>query len=127
MEFLNRYANVVHWLPRVTLAAIFIFHGITKFPTAQAMAEGMGMPVLMVYMLGLAELVAGVLIIAGALGRDILTRVGGLIIAVTMLGAILMVHLKNGWSGVSMEQGVEFQLFIFATALYFTVKGNDAN
>jgi len=43
------------------------------------------------------------------------------------VGAILMVHLKNGWSGVSPEQCVEFQLFIFAAALYFMVKGNDAN
>lgn len=127
MEFLNRYKSVVHWLPRLSLASIFLFHGFTKFPAAQMMAEGMGMPVFMIYMLAMMEILIGVFIILGALGREILTKVAGLLIAVVMLGAISMVHIKNGWSGVSMEQGVEFQLFILTAGLYFLVKGNDAN
>lgn len=127
MEFLNRYKSVVHWLPRLSLASIFLYHGIIKFPIAAMMADKMGMPVFMVYMLAMMEVLIGVFIILGALGREILTKVAGLLIAVIMLGAILMVHIKNGWSGVSMEQGVELQLFIFTVGLYFLVKGNDAN
>ncbi len=127
MDFLNRYKSVVHWLPRLSLAAIFLYHGFAKFPMAAMMAEGMGMPVVMVYLLALMEVLIGVFIILGALGREILTKVAGLLIAVIMLGAILMVHMKNGWNGVTMEQGVELQLFILTAGLYFLVKGNDAN
>ncbi|MFC1547979.1 DoxX family protein [Candidatus Neomarinimicrobiota bacterium] len=127
MEFLNRYSAHVHWLPRLSFASIFIYHGIGKFPIAPMMAEGMGMPVFMVYLLGTMEIVAGILILAGAFGREILTRLAGLIIAVVMLGAIFMVHVKNGWNGVTMEQGAELQVFVFAVAIYFLVKGNNSS
>ncbi len=130
MEFLNRYANLVHWLPRVALVGIFIPHGISKFTQGQAMADGMGMPVIMIYMIGLMELTAGVCMIVGALGRDILTRLAGLLIAMVMLGAIFMVHFPQ-WSFVANEAkpmgGMEFQVFTMTVALYFLVKGNDAN
>ena len=128
MEFLNRYANIVHWLPRISLGAIFLYHGATKFPGAQMMSDMMGMPIMMIYVLGLMELTAGSFIIAGGAGREILTRIGGLIIAVVMTGAIMMIHIKFGWNGVLVaEQGMELQLFILTMGLYFLVKGNDAN
>jgi putative oxidoreductase len=128
MEFLNRYSPYVHWLPRLSFASIFIYHGITKFPMASMMAEGMGMPLFMVYLLGAMEIVAGIFILAGAFGREILTRLAGLIISVVMLGAIFMVHLKNGWNGViPAEQGAELQVFVFAVAVYFLVKGNNSS
>ncbi len=44
MEFLNRYARVVHWLPRASLASIFLYHGIGKFPEAAMIAKDMGIP-----------------------------------------------------------------------------------
>lgn len=128
MDFLNRYSNVVHWLPRVSLAAIFIYHGAIKFPGAEMMSEMMGMPKMMIYVLGAMEISAGAFIVIGGLGRDILTRIGGLIIAMVMFGAVTMVHLKFGWNGVMVaEQGVELQLFIMTMGIYFLVKGNDAN
>ncbi|MCH7520839.1 MAG: DoxX family protein [Candidatus Marinimicrobia bacterium] len=128
MEFLNRYKSVVHWLPRLSLASIFLYHGFTKFPMASMMADMMGMPVFMVYMLAMMEILIGVFIILGAMGREILTKVAGLLIAVIMLGAILMIHIHNGWNGVLLaEQGVELQLFILTSGLYYLVKGNDVN
>ena len=75
MEFLNRYASLVHWLPRLVLAAIFISHGISKF-----MGPGMFPPPIW-QLQGIVELSAGIFMIVGAFGKDILTRVGGLIIA----------------------------------------------
>ena len=128
MDFLNRYSNIVHWLPRLSLASIFIYHGATKFPGADMMSQMMGMPLVMIYMLGVVELIAGALMILGGMGRDTLTRVGGLIIAADMLGAIMMVHIKFGGNGVLVaEQGVELQLFLMTLGIYFLVKGNDAN
>ncbi len=130
MEFLNRYANLVHWLPRVALAGIFIPHGISKFTQGQAMADGMGMPVIMIYMIGVMELTGGVCMIVGALGRDMLTRLAGLLIALVMLGATFMVHFPQ-WSFMATEAkpmgGMEFQVLTLTVAVYFLVKGNDAN
>ncbi|MCH8023551.1 MAG: DoxX family protein [Candidatus Marinimicrobia bacterium] len=130
MEFLNRYANLVHWLPRVALAGIFIPHGISKFTMGQAMADGMGMPVIMIYMIGLMELTVGVCMIVGALGRDMLTRLAGLLIAMVMLGAIFMVHWPQ-WFFMATEAkpmgGMELQVLTMTVGLYFLVKGNDAN
>ena len=52
----------------------------------------MSMPAAMVWMLAAAELAAGVLLIVGAFGKEILTRVGALIVIAVMVGAIAMVH-----------------------------------
>lgn len=41
-----------------------------------------------------------------------------------MIGAIFMVHLKNGFN--VMNGGFEFQLLMLVTGLYLLAKGNDA-
>ncbi len=84
----------------------------------------MGMPAAMVWMLAAAELAAGVLLIAGAFGKEILTRVGALIVIALMVGAIAMVHAKNCFN--VMNGGMEFQILMLVTALYLASKGNDA-
>ena len=84
----------------------------------------MGMPVPMVWAVALAELAGGAALIAGAFGKEILTRLGGLIVIVIMIGAIAMVHAKNGFN--VMNGGMEFQLLMLATGLYFAAKGNEA-
>ncbi len=121
MNFLNSLSPHVHWGLRLSLAATFIYHGATKLPVEGPM---MGMPAAMVWMLAIAELAAGVLLIAGAFGKDILTRVGALIVIVVMVGAIAMVHAKNGFN--VMNGGMEFQILMLVTALYLAAKGNDA-
>jgi len=113
----------------VALAGIFIPHGLSKFMMAQAMADGMGMPVIIIYMIGLMELAGGICIVVGAFGRDILTRLAGLLIAVVMLGATMMVHWPQ-WSFMASEAkpmgGMEFQVFTITVALFFLVRGNDS-
>lgn len=82
----------------------------------------MGMPVIAVWMLAIAEVVAGILLIAGAFGKELLTRLGGYIVIVVMIGAIVLVHAKNGFN--VMNGGMEFQLLMLATGLYFAARGN---
>ncbi len=105
----------------MSLAATFLYHGATKFPVEGPM---MGMPAAIVWMLALAELAAGVLLIAGVFGKEILTRIGALIVIVVMIGAIAMVHAKNGFN--VMNGGMEFQILMLVTGLYLAAKGNDA-
>ncbi len=121
MDFLKNLAPHVHWGLRLSLAATFLFHGATKFPIEGPM---MGMPVAVVWLLAMGEVAAGVFLIAGAFGREILTRLGALIVIVVMVGAIAMVHAKNGFN--VMHGGMEFQLLMLASGLYLAAKGNDA-
>ena len=123
MDFLKKIAPHVHWGLRLSLAATFIYHGWGKFPV-DAFSQAMGMPVPMVWAVALAELAGGAALIVGAFGKDIVTRLGGIIVIVIMIGAIAMVHAKNGFN--VMNGGMEFQLLMLATGLYFAAKGNDA-
>jgi putative oxidoreductase len=121
MDFLKGLAPHVHWGLRLSLAATFVYHGVTKFPVEGPM---MGMPVAMVWMLAIAEIVAGIALIVGAFGKEVLTRLGGLIVIVVMVGAIGLVHAKNGFN--VMNGGMEFQILMLVAGLYLAAKGNDA-
>jgi putative oxidoreductase len=121
MDFLKNLSPHVHWGLRLSLAATFVFHGAAKFPIEGPM---MGMPVAVVWLLALGEVAAGILLIAGAFGKELLTRLGALIVIVVMVGAIAMVHAKNGFN--VMNGGMEFQLLMLVTGLYLAAKGNDA-
>lgn len=121
MNFLSSLAPHVHWGLRLSLAATFIYHGVTKFPIEGPM---LGMPTAMVWMLAIGEIVAGVCLIVGAFGKEILTRLGAYIVIVVMIGAIALVHAKNGFS--VMNGGMEFQILMLVSGLYLAAKGNDA-
>lgn len=95
MDFLKTLAPHAHWGLRLSLAATFLFHGASKFPIEGPM---MGLPVAVIWLLALAEIAAGIMLIVGAFGKEMLTRLGGLIVVVVMVGAIAMVHAKNGFS-----------------------------
>ncbi len=121
MNFLKSLSPHVHWGLRLSLAATFLYHGATKMPVEGPM---MGMPAAMVWMLAIAEVAAGVMLIAGAFGKEMLTRIGALIVMVVMVGAIALVHAKNGFN--VMDGGMEFQVLMLLTGLYLAAKGNDA-
>ena len=121
MDFLKVLAPNVHWAMRLSLAATFVYHGVGKFPIE---GPAMGLPTPVVWALALGEITAGLMFIAGAFGKEILTRLAGLIVVVTMIGAIILVHAKNGFN--VMSGGMEFQLLMIAVGLYFAAKGNDA-
>ncbi|MCF7808132.1 MAG: DoxX family protein [Candidatus Marinimicrobia bacterium] len=127
MQLLDNYSKIAHWFIRASLAGIFIFHGFIKFPMAGMMADQMGMPTFVVYVLALMEILGGIFIIAGALFNELLTRIAGAIFAVVMFGAIMMVHWPQ-WSFVASEShpmgGMEFQLLVLLIGLYFLSTGN---
>ena len=132
MEQLNKLSGFVHWLPRLSLAATFFYHGWPKFGSAEMMATGMGMPVFMIYMLATMEVAGGVLIILGGFGPDWATRIAGLFFSIVMVGAISKFHFQNGWNSINMGggnegKGWEFQALILAVALVFLIKGKAVN
>ena len=119
-----------HWLLRLSLASVFIFHGLGKAGNLEGMAQMMGMPVAAVAMVTFAELAGGIGIIVGAFKSDLITRLSGLAIAPVMLGAIFMVHWGR-WSfspaeGLPMG-GMEFQVGLRLIAVYFLIAGNSTS
>ena len=116
-----------HWLLCIGLASVFIFHGIGKAMALGGFAQMMGLPTAVAALVTLAELAGGVGIIVGAFTNDMITRLAGLAIAPVVLGAIFMVHWGR-WNFAPAEGfpmgGMEFQVVLLLTALYFLVMGN---
>lgn len=131
MNQLKKLSGIAHWLPRLSLAAIFIYHGFPKVAMAGDVAAMMGMPVFMVLMLGVIEVGGGLLLLWGGFGPEWATQTAGLLFTMVMIGAIAMVHAQHGWSSINMGdnggRGMEFQVLIIAVSLLYAFKGNALN
>lgn len=131
MNQLNKLSGIAHWLPRLSLAAIFIYHGFPKIAAAGDMAVAMGMPTFMVLMLGIVEIGGALLLLWGGFGPDWATRAAGILFTIVMIGAIAMVHAQYGWNSINMGnnggRGMEFQVLIIATSLLYVLRGNALN
>ena len=116
-----------HWLLRIGLAGVFIFHGIGKFMALEGFSQMLGLPTPVAALVALAEVAGGVGIIVGAFTNDLTTRLAGLAVAPVMLGAIFMVHWGR-WNFTPAEGfpmgGMEFQVVLLLMALFFLVMGN---
>jgi hypothetical protein len=98
---LDDYAEHAHSLLRFALASVVLFHGITKITASgpyNMMVGKMGIPAAVFWSVTLVEVAGGAGILLGGMTNDLITRLAGLAIAPTMIGAIVIVHAKNGWS-----------------------------
>lgn len=125
-----------HWLLRFALASVFLYMGIDKF-----MGGGIGefsrmmeLPVVLGGAVALGEVAAGLLVVFGGLAAknplgDLATRLGALIMAPILLGAIFMVHWGQ-WHFMATEThplgGMMFQVTLVMLAGYLLIKGNHA-
>jgi putative oxidoreductase len=112
---------------RLIIGVLFIGHGAQKLfgwfggyglKGTAGWLESMNMKpgVLMALMAGLSELVGGILFVLG-----LLTPLAGLLIAATMVMAIVKVHGANGlWSTAN---GYEYNLTIIAVAIGIALAG----
>jgi putative oxidoreductase len=110
---------------RVVLAAVFITHGYAKlfgmgvsgvtgfFTTIGVPLAGVAAPLIAVL-----EFVGGIAILLGAF-----TRVAAFLLACDMLGAIILVHAKNGYAA---PKGVEAVLGNFGMAVALALLGAGA-
>ena len=115
---------------RVALGVVFIAHGLDKLfgtfgggglaETAKQFAElGLNPPMLQAIMAGLTEAGGGFLVFLG-----LFTRLGGLMIASTMVVAIITVHGANGL--FARDGGFEYPLVALSGALSLALSGGGA-
>jgi len=130
MKALDNLSPIAHWFLRLALASVFLYHGLTKFPNLNGLAQMMKMPVIMIALLATMETLGGLLVLLGGFLKDWMTRLGALLLIPVMLGAIFMVHWGQ-WSFIASKThpmgGIEFQVTLLFIQIYLFLKGNGAN
>ena len=120
----NRTAPYAALVLRVSLGVMYIAHSLvlkyfifTLPGTAQFFAS-LGLPGALAYVTFWAELIGGVLLVAG-----VGTRVVALALIPILLGAT-WVHAGNGWVFSAANGGWEYPAFLIAASLVLALLGN---
>ena len=112
----HKLHDLSHFGLRISVGVLFIVHSLGKFDTgAGGFFSSVGLPSEMAPLIGLLELIGGILLIAG-----VLTRIASSLLAIEML--VVMVHLKKLQS-FSGKNGLELELLIFVILLTIIALG----
>jgi len=134
MGFIRTRNSRVALVARVTLGLVMLPHGAQKAlgwfggEGLRATIEGMGQQGIPVA-LGLA-VVSGELLGSLALVVGLFGRLAAAAIFLIMLGAVVLVHLENGffmhWTGTKAGEGFEYHVLAMGLALVVCMKGSGA-
>ncbi len=130
MTLQDRLNNNAHWLLRIAIASVFVYHGILKFANLDGFAAMLPISYVEVVLVAFANIGSALVLLGGfrddALS-DLATRVGAALNIPTMLGAIYHVHWGR-WNFVPTEThpmgGMEFQVVLALVMLYLVITGN---
>ena len=122
----TRTAPYAALLLRTSLGVMFIAHALLKilvFTPAGTVGffASLGVPGWLAYPTMGAELIGGLLLVAG-----IQTRVVSLALVPVLLGSIVLVHGGNGWLFSNANGGWEYPLFLMVAALTQALLGDGA-
>jgi putative oxidoreductase len=114
----SKWHDITHFGVRAALGAIFIVHSLKKFEPGWQdwLVNSAGLPPEMQFPIALAELIGGILLIAG-----VLTRITGVVFSVILLGAIFHIRWENGF--FVSQGGWEWDLIMLATSLLIIAAG----
>src|SRR6516162_9215435 len=116
--------NTALLILRIASALAFLYHGSGILfgafggPGPQKFSALVHMPVVVGYLVGLAQVSSGLAILSG-----VLIRLGAACIIVVMLGAILLVHLPQGFDVGKGGAEYAFMQLLIAIALFITGGG----
>lgn len=133
-RFLDRLQPHIHWVVRVGMAAIFLFHGIDKLTAGTPPAEPLdamflGSP-LVFWLVATGETAAALGFMVGGFNHrfsGVVTRTAGAVIVVIMAGAVQFHVSGAGGMGTHpwhfMQGGAEFQVLTGLVALAALLRG----
>lgn len=116
---------------RLALGIVFVVSGTGKVLGAGPKASGIGgfsemlaglgvpLPMVFAWLIGLAELLGGVLLLLG-----LFTRFAAAALAIVAIGATVLVHLPNGF--VVSEGGFEYTLVLSLVSIALVLSGPGA-
>jgi len=130
-NIMNFVTQNAHWLLRIALASVFIYHGVMKLLNLEGFAQMLPISYLQVVLVALAETGGGLLVLLGGFGKDVIsdlaTRVGAALNVPVMIGAIALVHWGQ-WNFLPSEThpigGIEFQTVLTLIMVYIVITGN---
>ena len=132
MKAINSLAPYAHWLLRLTIASVFIYHGVVKLENITGFAQMMSLWNPVAVLVALAEVAGGLLVLGGGFRTDklgdMMTRLGASLIIPVMIGTVILVHWGR-WNFVPSEDfpmgGMEFQISLLFVCVYLLLKGNN--
>jgi putative oxidoreductase len=116
--------NAALLILRIASSLAFLYHGsgilfaAFEGPGPQKFAAFLHLPVVVGYLVGLAQFVGGLAILSG-----VLIRLGAACVIVVMLGAIFLVHLPHGFDVGKGGAEYAFMQLLLAIALLITGGG----
>ena len=127
----DTFTSNAHWLLRISIVSVFLYHGILKFMNLEGFAQMLPISYAEVVLVALAEVGGSLLILAGGFRKDLwsdmATRVGAILNIPVMIGAIALVHWGR-WNFLPSEThpigGFEFQAVMTLIMLYVAITGN---
>ncbi len=132
MKLQDRLTSNAHWLLRIGIVSVFLFHGILKFSNLEGFANMLPISYAEVVLVALAN-VGSVLLLVGGFSSsrisDLATRIGAAFNIPVMIGAIYLVHWGR-WNFVPTDThplgGMEFQVLLVLVMLFLIITGNSA-
>lgn len=117
---------------RMGLGAVFFAHGAQKLfgwfggygfsGTMGFLTGSLGIPALFAFLVIMAEFFGALGLLSG-----LLTRVSAFGIAIVMVVAILMIHLRYGffmnWSGKQQGEGIEYHILVLTISTVLMING----
>lgn len=133
--FLETPAEIYLTAVRIVLGGVMMAHATQKIfgwfggtgmaGTVESFRAHLGIPMVLAVIAILAEFLGSLGLILGFLGRG-----AAVCIIAVMIGAVLLVHLDNGffmnWTGTGRGEGFEYHLLAVAAALPILAKGSGA-
>ena len=120
----NRTAPYAALVLRVTLGVMFIAHSLVlkyftfTLPGTAQFFESLGLPGALAYFTFWAELVGGVLLVAGIGARWVALALIPILVGATA------VHIGNGWVFSAANGGWEYPVFLIAASLVQALLGD---
>lgn len=130
-RFLDSTDSVVPTLLRLALGGVILAHGLQKvfgwfggygLDGTMGFFASIGMPAAIGALVILSDFVGSLMLIVG-----LATRFSAAAAGLVMLGAVLLVHLPNGffmnWGGAAQGEGYEFHVLALAMAVSLVIAG----